>query len=440
MKNLDELLEAARQSPVEVEISSIEDVIYSFDAKDVDVLDSANTIFNWKMLLMVSIPFFALISVYVLSDYNSGELQNEQLVGAGTKELVDTIPALTELERLDPLESDRAEALTPASEVIDPIQPVHSLSIQLSPKQDSTPMISGIGDRLRFESSLSKLDDLPDLESMSSISRLQPIGALAQLEGTPPPNLSDRQMKRMKKTLYAELYLDGLITSESAEVLLELKGTTILVDSMRLNDVLAEKYKAITAIAGYGPRRAIKLSERLILVGDFYGEEFKGSGTGLFPPEVISTTELLQLNSNGERLGFETEHTIMHSDEWDKLDVFADSVLANAPLQQGKKRLLSVDLTARNMVSLYQMLQRQLLDDEHISKPSDDCVLGFGESIITINGASLSQENSLPYYAIFNAFNIKSGQHREVRMNDKIIGVGDFKYGKFRGTIWNVTQ
>ena len=84
MKNLDELLEAARQSPVEVEISSIEDVIYSFDAKDVDVLDSANTIFNWKMLLMVSIPFFALISAYVLSDYNSGELQNEQLVGAGS--------------------------------------------------------------------------------------------------------------------------------------------------------------------------------------------------------------------------------------------------------------------------------------------------------------------------------------------------------------------
>lgn len=448
-ERLDELFRSVKEAPIEVEISKVEGFVSSLPEVNNMPADGANGSLNLKIISMISLPLLVISVLYlfqipeVVSESSIDEL-NE-----GVEVMVDTIdPDILSLSNLE----------------IDPISTLAEFSALDSIFDVGTVEISGQTMALSSLSIESKLSPKQDLLQPSRIPEMEPSGLIAldqyqvgadvrtdtmripegsQLSiasGTPPPELSNRQMKQLKKSLYSNLYSDGLIPADTSTVYIKLPGSQVMINGERLNEGLATAYSKLTTIAGFGEHRAIKLSPDLILVGDFVGDDFKGSGVGLFPIPPIDTSVFTELERSLERLGTQTRYAFDFSDDWNNLNEFAEKVLAKTPEQIGKKRLLSVDLDGDQMSTLYEMLQRQLLEDNLIESETDWVILGIGERTITFNGKEIPAENQLAYRSILKTNRIKSGANRMIRISDKVIGVGDFKPGAFKGTIWKLSN
>ncbi|MFK8057542.1 MAG: hypothetical protein AB8F78_15560 [Saprospiraceae bacterium] len=434
-ERLGELFQTVRDAPVELPLQDVEGFVSALPEVSPPSDGGVSSLISGKTISMISVLVVALSAAYLLQDSTPAEVpfpQEVQVESVGPVAVNSASPSETE-----------ATFVKTSDEEQKPKELVYFNDIDAGIVDEVLPKQSSVASTASVPASASGLDSLRPLGHLRELDTLPSLGERlsSRTAGTPPPELSNRQMKKLKKSLYLNLYQDGLITSDTSTVYLKLPGSKVLINDVRLSDGLAQAYSKLTNIAGYGEHRGIKLSPELILIGDFVDEEFKGSGVGLFPPKPIADLDMLELEKSLDRLAIQADLTFGFDDEWHKLDDFAKEVLAEAPMQEGKKRLLSIDRTGKEMSVLYQMLHEQLLRDEFILSASDYVILGLGAKAIYFNGIAMIPSQEASYRAIMSTLRIKPGANRMIRMNDKVIGIGDFnRPGNFSGTIWTVRK
>lgn len=251
------------------------------------------------------------------------------------------------------------------------------------------------------------------------------------------PDLTNGEMRRLKKKLFENLMDDKLIINKWKAIEIDLPGDEIIVNGKVIDQDLFVKYNTITEKVGWGPDRKIKFDEEYIKVGDFTATGFRGSGFGTFRT-VPGKKRLPDESINRESLVLKKEREIKK--EQRELDAFSQTLLDTSVGRRGRKNVLSVNLKQEKCKKLHKELYELLLEGGLIETKKDYVLVEISKKSIHINVLELNEVLYEKYSDLFDSYRIKSGPRRQIRMSEHTIRVGDFSRGSFTGTTLILTE
>ncbi len=442
-KNADELFDSLRNSPSELSLEEVNQMIEVLPTMPPPSPDTNlfSNFFNLNNIIMISLPVS--IAIALLTMYNWS-----------AKPIVEAPNApIQELKKIEPSTIENSESLPPAIEqsieekasepVLEKIEPIVSEQktaptiIQEEPVERS-PKVSAMDDTKSTEGKNYIAYDIPS-------SKPKNLEELEQYEAVDNdiPKLTDRSLKRLKRTLYQNLVADQLISSKKQYVMMELPGKEIIVNDKPLNEQLYAKYRELTREVGTGKYRKIEMSPDFIKMGNFMEDGFKGHGIGTFTlkeDDIFNNGNLF--DSSNEELDFDKDSHIFEKaedelleEEMNALKRFAKGILDQKPKRIGKKSLFAVNIKDHKTKPLYDNLQELLLNDGFIESRKDFVLIELPENEVWINGQLLTQEEAQAYEQILADYKIKHGPIRMIRMSEHTISVGDFSEWEFTGTL-----
>jgi len=244
------------------------------------------------------------------------------------------------------------------------------------------------------------------------------------------PDLTNGEMRRLKKSLFKNLFDDALIINRWKEVQIELPGNEIIVNGKVLDKQLFKKYSLLTKKVGWGPDRKIKFDDEYIKLGDFTATGFKGSGFGMF--RSTPKRHMPDEGVNSENLAINRNRAIKK--EQRELDAFSQTLLDTSTGRRGRKNILSVNLKKDKCKKLHKELYGLLLEDGLLESKTDFVLIEISKKSIHINVMELNEVLYEKYSELFDSYHIRPGPRRQVRMSVHTIRVGDFSRGSFTGT------
>jgi len=255
---------------------------------------------------------------------------------------------------------------------------------------------------------------------------------------SPIPNLTDRQMRKLKRSLYKNLLEDKLISSKELFVEINLKYNSITVNDTKLNNKLYLKYLELTRIVGQGKYRKIELHPDYIKAGDFTEDGFRGTGMGTFTldkgVDIKSTDQTHNI--------FETKEITDNKikEQLESLDQFCDVLLQNSKIYNKKRKVdkglfsNKHNLNYKMMKQLHADLYKLLLNDNLISDNNQYVLIQIPENEIIINTKLLETNLSRSYLDLMQTHKIKHGPLTMIRLSKNTIRLGIFEKREFTGT------
>ena len=260
------------------------------------------------------------------------------------------------------------------------------------------------------------------------------VGIAQQTIKTDPnavPDLTNGEMRRLKKNLFKNLMDDKLILNTWKAIEIELPGDEIIVDGKVIDQSLFNKYSLLTKKVGWGPDRKIKFDDEYIKVGDFTATGFRGSGFGTFrtTPKRHKPDEAI----NRESLVLKKEREVKK--EQRELDAFAQTLLdTSVGKRRGRRNVMEANLKQKKCKKLHKELYEMLLEDRLIETKVDYVLVEISKNKIYINVLELNEVLYEKYSELFDSYKIKPGPRRQIRMSKHTIRIGDFSRGSFTGT------
>ena len=251
------------------------------------------------------------------------------------------------------------------------------------------------------------------------------------------PNLGGLELRRLKKKLLKNLSNDNLITSKLDSIQIELPGDEIIVNGQILNASMFLKYSRLTAKAGFGPEREIQINKDFIKVGDFTTDGFRGSGVGTFTEQMDSDRQgglFGESQDLSDKVLKKIEMEKMLEEEERNLDLFSQQIINSLPKTKGRKSLFSFKLHYNKTEKLFKALHSSLAEHQLFDTTKGFTLIEISKDMIRINGTVLDQNLYSKYDQLFSNYKIKSGPHRQIRLSQHIIKVGDFNRSNFKGT------
>jgi len=423
------LLDTLREAPLEFSLDQAKEIINQFPTNQPDVSSEPSAsieILNLKSILMISLPVIAAISIFHFTSSTEKvitsalTIEEAQVINQVISEDYIKDKSQTSFE----LEPTTAEGLS--QKETKKTESIRSLNSTDTSDEKFTLEVERSNDETQ-KNKTTPLDKTPNTsDNLSKEVNTRKRIDWAIIE-TDIPNLTERQLKRLKKSLYTNLIADGLIQDKNIKVEIATNGNSIIINEEHLDGRLFDKYLKLTAIAGTGKYRKIVLNPFNIKVGDFGPGGFKGSGTGTFySPEQKTESKPLTEKELREKAVKE---------EMDSRNAFASEMRLNYELiEKGKKRIRGINLKYKNGEKLHSELYSALLNDFIIQSKSDFVLIQIPGKIIIINGEILSPPLFEKYSTFLSQKKIKPGRNREIRLSQHSISAGKYKSNTFTGT------
>ena len=428
-ENMDSLFQKTKEIPIEIPLENLEKMILGFPSSPIPAMESHwfVKLFNLKYIAMTILPLIAILTLMLVPNQP------------------ETIPTITETEM-----RNASETLVASPEISvvteNPYSPIKESTIitatlpEKITSSKSHPDIRHSNTQavdLKKPEIDSELKAFKEQEASDKITTsgyttfLKP--KLFSQDPSPLKNISTPRLKKLRRNLYKNLIDDGMLTSKSILVEIQLMANQILVNNQPIPASFLLKYKNLTNIAGTGPDRKIKMHPDYILAGDFTEAGFRGHGFGNFTVKMIEEDNLF-FQSNDLRDKLLVGDTNFLEIENDALISFANEIQHKTPDDSGWKRLFAPNLNTKKMTYLHRDLTLLLTEDNFIDEEKEFAVIQLPKDIIRVNGENLSGEQFKKYQKIINSYRIKHGRDRMILLSPHFIKVGNYNYGNFSGT------
>ncbi len=431
-----QLFQSLRQSPTELDLAEVESIIGGLP--NASPLPSAknnwNNFFHFKTLLLMTISIAILLGFFVFI--------NPETPLAPPSPVSNKLPSISEVRRETP--RIEIETVTPA---VTPSAPLNTPSQNLpipekmpAPKSEpallsttqeaipTTPLTPEVAPSTTATDPVKEIA-APTFENKDSARPGTNIPlSPPQVIASPVPELSGSELRRLKRTLLKELVKDGLLQSKRDVVVMELPGDRIVLNGAVLDAALFLKYQGLTHKVGQGPDRKIKMESAYIQVGDFGPEGFSGSGSGTFTIEMQSEQDDLWKKEE-EGIGLFSNSVELQQAA---LDLFAKQIVGD---RKRSGKMVGVNINGEKTEALYKALYERLVKDQLLKSKKDLVVLELPKGQILVNGVALNADLYTVYRRLLDQYKVGQGPLRQIRMNEYLLEVGDYKYGNFKGTI-----
>lgn len=423
------LFESLRNAPAEISLERVEAIIKGFPTlpSSPQVGNDWTNFLNFKNLIMMSIPISIAIGLLMINPSDEISQQNIH---------VDNLPSDVTLNTR--IENELAQLELEPINALPPLQNRHKPKTSIVEYVDSEKV-----DTVSFPEPIKKeASKISENEKSVSIpdSIQDPDNSGGWVKIIPPinpdvnddlPDLSNSELRKLKRTLYRNLKQDGLIFSKNEFVEIKLLGNEILVNDVAVNSEQLLRYSALTRKVGKGPNRRIQIDPQFIKVGDFTEEGFKGEGFGTFT-ETFARDPLSPLQPTHPS-SWEEEDDFF-SDEVSSLDLFAEDLLGTRLKSGSTQSLFSFNISYEKAKILHEQLYNMLIADGLIKARQDFVLVELPKDMIRVNDKELSQELYSKYEKLFSKNKIKHGNQRQLRLSEHSIRIGDFSRGSFSGT------
>ncbi len=451
--DIDKKFDSLRKAPTEFSREQMESIIKGFPSTPATPLDTTNwtTWFSLNNLLVVG--FVATLGVGLWL-WNKAPNQLEALIvnelqTPTTSETVGDSPVVidTELEKSEAIISTANNERSPdQSLLVEKIDdksntPTKAIDHRKIEKQKViTSAQNSAAARIKAEAQATSSPEVKQTETVlkdkaTSENKTNQPGTLVvqQPVKTDPkavPDLTNGEMRRLKKSLFKNLLDDKLIINKWKAIEIDLPGNEIIVNGKVIDQSLFNKYSLLMEKVGWGPDRKIKFDDEYIKVGNFTATGFRGSGFGTF-----RSTPKIHIRDEGissESLALKREREIKK--EQRELDAFSQTLLDTSNGRRGRKSIFDVSLKQEKCKKLHKDLYELLLEDGLIETKADYVLMEISKNSIHINVLELNEVLYEKYSELFNSYKIKPGPRRQIRMSTHTIRVGDFSRGSFTGT------
>ncbi len=427
------LFDNARKVPTELSEARVESIIKNFPTIPPTSIPPTNNwthFFNLNNLIMMSIPI-ALVVAMTLSTTSADHLSSNSIDNLSTTITNHETPILnTEIavleEKIETINLPNPKVvqksnneITNISESVSPIKTEQPIAppAEIITEQDPIEVIPAKTENDNY----SKVEKKP----VPSLIPKQLIGG----QNLAIPDLNDRQLKKLRKTLYKNLTEDNLIKFKGQFVSIELPSQKIILNKVELPKKFYSKYAELTMIAGTGPNRRIEFTSNFIKVGDFDGEKFRGHGEGTFTDDFPTITTLSEKMESAK-----TKQELLE-EERKALYKFANKVMAKSDITPKGKSFFPANVKYEKLKMIHQELYEQLLLDNLIDSKEAFVFIQIPKYDIAINGKKIQIPLPTKYKNIVDAYKIKYGPRRAILMSSHTISVGDYLEGEFTGTI-----
>jgi len=426
------LFEQLKQSPTELGLDDVSKMIEALPQGEMidGTGDIARSFFNLKSTLLVLVPILIVGAVLILKpNKKKPEILIESkapIVKEVQEAIVVAVEPLIKEEPIEPKDrieiSNSGPIKKPLLLKLSPLMPLHTWKGKTRAVDKlSMPFIKVI------EKDTSTNSVVVKNPSFSSQGFFQTVDQNFK-EPTFIPDLSNREMRKLKRVLYRNLLEDKLILHD-----IEYVEISLLRDGIIINDIVLDydkylKYSGLTRKVGSGQFRKIKMDPEFIQMGDFTEEGFKGSGLGTF-----SFTSAKKLGDNKTFGNKNVEDRIIKKELYD-LDAFSKDIINKEDQKNAGIRLKGINLNMEACKDVHSQLYQQLMHDNLIPSQEALVLIELPPNEIKVNGRTLNIQLFKKYNDFLKSHKIRHGAKRQIRMSAKTISIGDFSPGEFTGT------
>ena len=233
-----------------------------------------------------------------------------------------------------------------------------------------------------------------------------------------PVNLSNAQIKALKRALYQYLVEDAQITDKKALVALNMGETPFQVnDNSLFSGLLTDKYLALLQEYGIAPREKMKIlmSPDFIMIGQFMNAQFVGTVQG-------------RLNRN------ELKGTLLEK-ELANYGLFGEDATDDATMRIDNAEI-PVKLTSEQIKGLKKELYDNLKSDGIIEAKTEHVMMRIEPQGFSVNeGKLFNSARQKQYYKLLKKHGVLPGPNKKIMMTMSFIAVGKFANGHFSGTL-----
>lgn len=432
----DHLFEQLKQSPAELSLDEVNKMIEAFPLTEVGhdgngTADASSIVFSVKAVLFITIPLLIAAGVFFFkssdskstTQLNSNQAPAEEVLKVSQEELsiLSTTNELVDVKTDNKRENIKAQASRPQLQSSESIKRLRTqINWKKSIDKINMPFIK-VNRRPRVVNSPNILP-----KSKRSTGFFQTVDQTFE-EPSFIPDLSNREMKKLKRVLYRHLVDDKLVFNNETYVEISLLRDGIIINDVVLGYDQYLKYKDITRKVGVGHHRKIKMDPEFIQLGDFTDEGFKGSGLGTF--SFTSAKKLSDSKISEKESGQESEI----KKELNELDDFSEQIINGEDAKSGI-RLRSINLNMEACKDVHQQLYDQLFYDRLIQSKEDFVLIELPPNAMIVNGTTLNIQLFKKYNDFLKSYKIRHGAKRQIRMSSQTISIGDFSPGEFTGT------